>query len=336
MTAGVSVTTVSHALNGKGRLPRETRERVRRAARQLGYRPNATARNLVGGKSGILGFAVSQPRGLSFAFSDFAYFVQLMTAATTAAIDEGYALILAPTSRGLGAAAGLPLDGAIIVDPVADDPMVAELLDSGIPLVTTGRVLGARGTGSWVDNDHVAGARSVLDHLTRRGARRIALMTSPTEMTYTADVERSYRAWCRERDMTPLIARTKADLTESAGYAVATQLLSLVEPPDAIYATYDRLGFGAMLAAEAQGVAIPHDLLLAVTATEGGSAKPPRPSLTALNLHPEQLGQRAAELLVSLIEGRELPSTHMTVPTRLIARASTRRPISSPISFAIT
>jgi DNA-binding LacI/PurR family transcriptional regulator len=55
--AGVSATTVSHALNGKGRLPPGTRERVHRIAEELGYRPNATARHLAGGKTGVLGLA---------------------------------------------------------------------------------------------------------------------------------------------------------------------------------------------------------------------------------------------------------------------------------------
>lgn len=323
--AGVSVTTVSHALNGKGRLPAETREHVRRVAEELAYRPSVAARNLGGGKTGMLGLVISQPSGVSAAFSDFAYFTQLMMAASTAAFKAGYALVLTPPDHGLGESAGVVVDGAIVIDPVAGDPLVDQLLESEVPLVTTGRIPDEREPHPWVDNDHAAGATSVLKHLARRGARRIALMTSPTVMSYTADVENAYRVWCADHDVTPLTTYVRADLTESAGYTAASALFALPARPDAIYATYDRLGVGALLAARAAGIAVPDDLLIAVTATESGSAHSSRPSLTALSLHPDQIGQQAADLLIELIEGRRPASLHITVPTRLISRTSTRQ-----------
>jgi DNA-binding LacI/PurR family transcriptional regulator len=322
--AGVSVTTVSHALNGKGRLPEETREHVRQVAERLAYRPSVAARNLGGGKTGLLGLMISQPSGSTIRFSDFAYFTQLMMAASTAAIKAGYALVLTPGNHALGASAGLAVDGAIVVDPVAGEPLVDELLESGVPIVTTGRIPGGREDNPWVDNDHVAGARTVLNHLARRGARRIALMTSPTIMSYTTDVESAYRTWCMEHGMKPLLTHVRADLTENAGFTAARKLLRLAQPPDAIYATYDRLGVGALFAARAAGIAVPDDLRLAVTATESRGAEPTRPSLTALSLHPDQIGERAAELLIALVEGRTPDPGHVIVPTRLITRTSTR------------
>jgi DNA-binding LacI/PurR family transcriptional regulator len=324
LAAGVSVTTVSHALNGKGRLPDDTREHVRRVASELGYRPNATARNLVVGKTGLLALTVSQPDGLPFALSDFAYFAHLMTAATRAALGHGYALVLTPPNRGLGEA-GVEVDGAIVVDPVQGDPVVDELRASGIPIVTTGRIVGGDEGAPWVDNDHVAGVRSVLAHLERRGARRIALLTSPTVISYTVDVERAYREWCSAQRMEPLVEHARADLTESAGFAAAMRLLDRPDPPDAIFATYDRLALGALLAAGARGVDVPGDLLLAMTATDSDGASRGQPAVTSVNLYPEQIGGHAAELLVDLVEGREPAATQIRVPTRVVARASTRR-----------
>jgi AcrR family transcriptional regulator len=137
--AGVSVTTVSHALNGKGRLPDATRERVRDVAERLGYRPSAAARNLVGGKTGLLGLTVSQPAGRPLVVGDFAYFVDLMSAASAAAIQRGYALVLTPGEHGRHWP-DIDLDGAIVVDPVAGDPLVQELRQRNVPVVTTGRV----------------------------------------------------------------------------------------------------------------------------------------------------------------------------------------------------
>jgi hypothetical protein len=168
-------------------------------------------------------------------------------------------------------------------------------------------------------------ARSVLNHLTRRGAKRIALMTNPVVVSYTVDVEDAYREWCADHDMPPRVSHVGADLTESAGYAAAQKLLSLEPKPDAIYATYDRLGVGALLAARAVGISLPGDLLIAVTATESSEAAATRPSLTALSLHPDQIGERAAAMLIALVEGREPDDVHALVPTRLIPRMSTRR-----------
>lgn len=322
--AGVSVTTVSHALNGKGRLPDETREHVRRIAEQLSYRPSPAARNLGGRKTGLLGLLISQPPGSAVRFPDFAYFTELMMAASTTAMKDGYALVLTAAEHALGTSLPIPLDGALVIDPDATDPLVAELIRSETPIVTTGRILGDPVERPWVDNDHAAGARSVLTHLARRGARRIALLSNPAVMSYTVDVEAAYRAWCTEQSMRPLISPVGADLTENAGFTATRRLLALDHPPDAIYATYDRLGVGALLAARAAGISVPDDLLLAVTATGSGGA-PTRPSLTGLSLHPDQIGARAAELLIELVEDRTPPSLHITVPTRLVPRTSTRR-----------
>jgi DNA-binding LacI/PurR family transcriptional regulator len=320
--AGVSVTTVSHALNGKGRLPEETREHVRKVADRLGYRPNATARNLVGGKTGLLGLVVSQPRRGSFAVSDFAYFTEIFAAATAAAMARGYALVLAPPDWGLQGS--VAVDGAIVIDPLRRDPLVREFARTGTPVVTTGRVLDAPGDGAWVDNDHSGSTRRVLDHLAKRGARRIGLLTNPTRMSYTVDVEAAYEAWCQEHGFEPMIKYAGADLTERSGFAVGTEMLTLDDPPDAIHATYDRLAYGVVLAAEALGVRIPDDLLIAMTATNS-SAPPLRPTITSLDLHPAEIGRRAAALLVDVIEDREPEESQLIVPTRLIVRRSTNR-----------
>ena len=119
--AGVSITTVSHALNGKGRLPAETRERVRDVAEALGYVPSATARSLARGRTGILALTVARAATMPFSLADFDYFAQLMNGASTAALERGYALVLAPAAAGTELLDSVPLDGAIVVDPVRGD-----------------------------------------------------------------------------------------------------------------------------------------------------------------------------------------------------------------------
>lgn len=324
--AGVSTTTVSHALNGKGRLADATRERVRAAAEELGYQPHGPARNLAGGKSGILGLAVSQTAPVQFAVTDFAYFIQLMGAATQTAFDRGYALVLVPPgSHATASFAALNLDGAVVVDPLASDPLVSHLRAGGIPVVTAGRVPDEPDQEWWVDNDHAAGTLATLQHLERQGARRIALVTSPPLTSYTIDTLAAYERWCAASGVQPQVATTAGDLTESAGFAAANELLNSESPPDAIYATLDRLALGVLLAAQANGASVPRDLLVA-GCTDSDVVKRSHPALTALSLNPEEIGRQAVRMLTELIDGHTPAERQIRVGTRVVPRASTKRP----------
>jgi DNA-binding LacI/PurR family transcriptional regulator len=320
--AGVSITTVSHALNGKGRLPEATRERVRQVAERLGYRPNATARNLAGGRTGLIGLAVAQTLEGRFAVSDFAYYSQLMSTATAAAMDRGYALVLASGTEP-SAWRNIGLDGAIVVDPVRSDALVREFRAQRLPIVTTGRTPESD-RGHWVDNDHRAGTRAILDHLAARGAQRIALLASPPVTSYAIDASDSYEQWCAEHGQEPLLAVARDDLTEGSGFEATVGLLRRKRPPDAVYATLDRLALGALLAAQAKGLSVPRELLVA-GCTDSEAGKWARPSLTALALDPEEIGRAALAMVVGLIEGTEPNPANVLVATRVLPRGSTRR-----------
>ncbi len=325
--AGVSITTVSHVLNGKGRLPEATREHVRSVAERLGYSPNATARNLAGGRTGLIGLAVAQTIEGRFAVSDFAYYAQLMSAATTAAIDHGYALVLASGNEPRPWR-NVRLDGVILVDPVRNDPLYREFRREATPIVTTGRVPGAA-QGRWVDNDHAAGTHSILDHLAARGAGRIALLTSPPTTSYSIDVRTAYEAWCADSHQETVIAEAREDMTEGSGFEATVRLLRRRRPPDAVYATLDRLALGSLLAAQARELAVPRELLVA-GCTDSDAGKWAKPSLTALALNPDQIGREALAMVIELIEGTGPAPTNVVVPTRILPRGSTRRRVIKP------
>src|SRR5690625_771858 len=99
--AEVSVTTVSHVLNNKGRVSSETRARVRRVAANLGYQPSRSAQNLVNRRTGILGLVVSSGSWEGMQRGTLHYFTQLMMGATTSAMSNGYALASLPPERSL-------------------------------------------------------------------------------------------------------------------------------------------------------------------------------------------------------------------------------------------
>jgi DNA-binding LacI/PurR family transcriptional regulator len=322
--AGVSITTVSHALNGKGRLNERTRVRVREIAEQLGYRPNAVARNLAGGRSGLIGLAIAQTLDSQFAISDFAYYAQLLSAATTAAVDQGYALVLASGTKET-AWSRLWLDGLIVVDPISEDPLCAEFRARGVPVVTAGRVP-EHPDGFWIDLNHFEATPAILNHLAARGAERIALVGTGPITTYATDTREAYELWCEQHRQEPMIAVARQDLSESAGYDATLKLLRRAKPPDAIYAMMDRLALGALLAAKARGLSVPEQLQIA-GCTDSEAAKMANPALTSIVVPAERIGREAVAMIATLIEGGEPPARHVWVPTRILPRGSTRKKV---------
>lgn len=328
--AGVSPTTVSHSLSGKGRLPESTRKRIAKVAAELGYRPNSSARNLVSGKTGLLGIAISESPKSPFGLADFDYFIQLLTAATTAAVEHGMALVVAGTDRAGELFDGVDVDGMIVVDPVEDDPLVKACRTHGTPVVTTGRVPGAEPDGPdshWVDNDHVGATNSILDHLDEHGGGKVALITSLPVTSYTRDAILGYRSWCERRGQESSVSIVEGPVDESAGSDMAGRLLDGPEPPDAIYATLDRLALGTLSAARARGLEIPQYLIVA-GCTDSKASQWADPPLTALALNPEEIGRRAVRMLISVVKGGEAGARHEIVPTAIVPRESTARIVS--------
>jgi DNA-binding LacI/PurR family transcriptional regulator len=320
--AGVSTTTVSHALNGKGRLSEETRRHVREVAERLGYQPSAMARALAGGRTNMLAMLFSGTQDFALKVGDFDYFLQLMNGATSCALQRGFSLTMLQADGDPHVLDTLPLDGAIVIDPVPADPLVERLQDRGLPLVTTGRVIDGPDDACWVDNDHVAGTRAVLDHLAAAGARRVALVTSPPLSSYAFDAQAAYRDWCAERGQEPMIAEVRGSASEGSAYAAASELLASADPPDGVYATLDRLALGTLLAAEASGVEVPRALRIA-GCTDSEASRRARPALTALSLNPDRLGREAVDLLLELVEDGEPAERHRLVDATVIPRAST-------------
>lgn len=322
--AGVSRTTVSHALSGKGRVSEETRLRVAEAAKALGYRGSAIARRLASGaRGGVLALQVSA-RDSPTVVSDVEYFTILMMAAATAALSHGYWLTLAPVSATEDIWNSLPADGVIIVDPLIDDPLVRAFEDRDVPVVTVGRSSLELNGGGWIDNDHIAGTRAILEHLRGQGADSIALIIGPELNSYTLDARNAYQDWASARGAVPKIYVAGSGLSEDAGYEATAKMFAEGWRPDAIYATVDRLALGSLRAVKDHGLSVPEDILLAGL-SDSESARSARPPLTVLALHPHLVGQGAVEMLIALVEGGGTPSRHRLIPAQVLARRSTER-----------
>ncbi len=323
--AGVSRTTASDALSGRGRVNEQTRRLVAETARRLGYRANPHARMLRRGRSGILAMASSMLQDQTSDLSGAEYFAEVVSSSATTALSHDYAMVLLPLNPGVEQLESFAVDGAIILDPVLGDPMMAHLEAQGVPVVSMGRPPDRPpDAATWVDNEIGSAARRVLDLFAERGASRVALLTNEPTRSYTIDTIDAYEAWCADTGREPIIASTGPLASESTGYEVARELLDRDDPPDAIYAPLDRLALGALLAAGARGLQVPDDLMIAAGSDSPGT-RASDPPITALQLDPRRVGQIAAELLIERIEGVGDHPRHVVLPTAFAERASTAR-----------
>ncbi|MDT0445919.1 LacI family DNA-binding transcriptional regulator [Streptomyces johnsoniae] len=326
--AGVSITTVSDALNGKGRLPDTTRRHVRSVADRLGYRPSAAARTLRTGKSGLIGLTVTTYGEEPFTFTEFAYFAEMARAATSAALARGYALVILPATsqrRDFDVWSNVALDGTVVIDPSDHDPVVTELVRQGIPVVSDGRPGGSLPVTAWVDNDHEAAVTGLLDHLAAAGARRIGLLTGTSTDTYTRLSTTAYLDWCARARQDPVYEAYPAH-DPCASAVAADRLLARADRPDAVYGLFDPNGTDLLAAARRYGLRVPDDLLL-VCCSESGVYATTEPPITTLSLKPGRIGTAVIHLLIDAIEGAagRAQGSHQVMPTELIVRASSQR-----------
>lgn len=321
--AGVSITTVSHALNGRGRVLPETRDRIRVLADELGYAANVHAQRLATGIHKTLALQVSG-YGPDIVGVDSAYYIDLLNSASATALELGYMPILTPpdvTRR----FTQMPADGAVIVDPTGDEPLLETITEAGGVVVTAGRPMSHQtDVAGWVDNDLPALTIEVMDHLAEMGYERPAIVTGGRDRSYAADTIAAYEEWMAERDREPVVEVVRANPTTEVAMEVVEEMLSRSPRPDSIYASFDVFALGALKVARSMGLDVPRDLGIVAT-VDSQAMRSSSPSLTALENRPARIGQRAIQILVGLLNGEIDSPASDVIPAELQVRESTAR-----------
>jgi len=323
--AGVSRTTVSFVLNDVPgvKISEETRQRVLEAARDLDYYPTAAARSLASGRTQRIGLILGEAHDRLAADAFLPVFLQGVTASVH---RRGYLLMLQLPEDLPSREAYLRLireqqvDGLILSGPRSDDPLLDELAQEHFPLILHGRVDGS--TIPYVDVDNQVGAYQAVTHLIRLGHRRIGFISNaPLSYSGAEDRYAGYRQALAEHGI-PLdegLVRWGAFLP-GTGQAAMTELLSLPEPPTAVFGASDVVAIGAMSAIQSAGLTIPGDVAI-VGFDDIFLAAHTHPQLTTVRVPAYRLGWTAAEILISLIEGDEERES-VVLETELVVRAS--------------
>jgi len=326
--AGVSVTTVSHALNDKGRLNPDTRARVREVAERLGYRPNPAARSLVSGKTGLIAVVPSLPTEPRVSFGDFGYFTELIVAATDVAVSKDWALVVAPPLSSDFVWERVPLDGVIVIDPIRGDPALPVLRERQIPFVTISADPDAPAGDAIVACEDRACTVEVLDHLLERGAHRVGFLSAPPITAFLGASADVYAEWCAAHGQEPaveILDLAELDRDPGGGMARAVErLFDRTDAPDAVYVPLEIVGVDVHRVMRDMKLRIPDDVLLATT-HDRGQALVANPPITTIEWDYREVGRRAASLLIDLVEGTRAAPCVETVPGRLMPRASTSR-----------
>lgn len=317
---GVSVATVSKALNNHSDIGEETKRHVRQVAREMGYSPNLSARALKTNKTygiGVL-FVDESNSGLTHD-----YFASVLDSFKRMSEKYGYDITFINGSKNrkdrmtyLEHSRYRGFDGVAIACIDFNDPEVIELLQSDIPVITIDHPFANRVA---INSDNARGMKELLEYVYQQGHRKIAYVHgAPSDVT-TKRMDSFFRV-AKELGLTipEKYIREAPYRDTDRSYRITNELLSLTEPPTCILYPDDFAAVGGMHAIQERGLRIPEDV--SVAGYDGiPLAKHLQPQLTTVQQDTEQIGVVAARELISLIERPKVTAIEqITIPGHLV------------------
>lgn len=326
--AGVSAGTVSKALNGRGQLRPEMRSQVIAAAEQLGFQVNLLARNLVMGRTYTVGIITDD------SFGRFTMPVMLGAEDT---LDSGQISVLLCDGRGdrireqhhLRTLLSRRVDGIIVTGRSSEwRPSLGQ--DLPIPVVYV-MVQSEDPADLSITPDDQDGGRMAVQHLLDTGRRHIAHITGPgTHLSVKHRSAGARAAVAASGAELVLEEPLTGEWSERWGREAAAILMRSGEPFDGIFCGSDQIARGVLDALREAGRKVPEQAGVIGVDNWVVMAEGARPSLSTIDLNLSQLGQAAANILLSAFGGTTPPTGVLPLPCRLVARASTE-PVPHPI-----
>lgn len=312
--AGVSTATVSRVFNGLNVSPEKVRL-VRKAAAELGFVPNRAARSLRTRTSDVIALVIADIEN--------PFFTSLARGVEDAALAAGFSVVLCNTDEDadkeknyLRVALSQNVAG-VIITPATDHTDVSALLEEHRPVVSVDRML-PRSDVDAVMVDNRAGARAATEALVKRGFRRIGCIVGPST---TETAEERARGWLDVMHASGLDDQGAAEdylvhrvAKQSGGREAMTELLSLSEPPTAVFLGHNLMAIGALEVLRETG-RTPFDFGVSIFGDLPFLGLAPL-GIELISLPARQIGQTAAKVLLERISGDGQPPRTIVVRTR--------------------
>ncbi len=314
--AGVSVATVSRAMNGADNVLPQTRQRILDAARDLRFMPSGAARSLITRRTDTIGALLPDLYG--------EYFSELIRGVDQAARARGLHLLVSSSHGDADEAAAAlramngRVDGLLVMSPHADADFLSHNLPGNLPAVLLNTGSDLPGHARFVI-DNFGGAQAMTRHLAAAGRKRIAFIGGPQGNHEAAERLRGYRSALRSGQREIVL---EGHFTQEAGWAAGRRIAQMKPRPDAVFAANDMTAIGCLAALGEAGLRVPEDIAVAGF-DDIPIAGYVTPTLTTIRVPIAALGAAALDTLAKAVETPALQATLTTVlPVELVVRRS--------------
>ncbi len=321
----ISPSTVSRALNDYPDINEETKKQVKQLAKKLNYLPNQIARSLKSSKTNVIGVIVPEIK------HDF--FSSAISGIEEAAYHSGYTILVCQSNESYerevintNALIHQRVAGFIvsISQTTTNGDHFQALIERKIPLVFFDRAFSKVPVYKILIDDEKSSITAVT-HLIERGHKKIAYLSGPPAMNICKERLKGYKNALKKANLPVLNELVRyGGLQESDGYALMDTLLKEKLIPDAIFAVNDPVAIGAFQRIKESGLKIPGDIAI-VGFSNNKITSLIDPPMTTVNQPSFEMGKKAAEILIDMIEGRIKSNQNKTVvfEAELIVREST-------------
>ncbi|WP_336989665.1 LacI family DNA-binding transcriptional regulator [Bacillus infantis] len=319
--ANVSHTTVSRALNNSPMIKEPTKRKILEIAAQLNYSPNVNAKSLVMQKSHTIGLFLT-----SFITGTSASFLADTIKGVNGAISQDYNLFI----RGIDDYQDFTsinrqrFDGIILMSQsVRDNPFIYHVLQKEIPLIVLNRDIEEESVYNICSND-AEGSKQAVEYLIENGHRDIAIIEGTSSFKSSQMRKDGYLQALIDQGISVKSSyAVKGNYDMESGFLAMEQLLSLKDPPTAVFCSNDDMAIGAMNCAFEKGLKVPDDLSV-IGFDDIGYSQYTTPPLSTVKRPVEQISLLGAKKMLSLVQGG-LEAEKIFVNTELIIRSSVKR-----------
>lgn len=324
--AGVATSTVSRTIQDSSSISEKTKQNVRRVMKEIGYRPNLTARGLVNQTTQTIGvilpvsegeafqntFFLSMIRGISKACNEKKYMVSIASGTTEAELLESVQTM----------AEGRRVDGFIVLYSKKDDSIIDYLHQEKVPYAMIGKPYKYENEMLYVDNDNVTAGKDATNYLLQLGHEKIAFIGEDAKQMVIQERLKGYTKALEDAGI-PINQELILDVTlpEAAYREKVHQLFGNGDFPTGIVASDDLIALNMSYLLSGFGLKIPTDVSI-IGFNNSIFAEKSRPELTSIDLHTDSLTSQTVYQLIELMVGKQTLAVKIILPHQIIERRS--------------